>query len=750
MAKKNKKAVIFAEAKYHPKYKIGMHSTSIPDELKKINNEYSIINKKASNAYFKQQSSNKKLLEYLKGYIHPAVYSVVRHVNGNIVVDGNRDIPESSRMLRPSDIAGLKGTKRYEQFVKDHDDYSKLEKRRSELRDMFNNSEFNTPHRDSTFIKEGNKLKQFYNNNDIDANVIPLYGEADTSKVHNANINNNDDVALFGHSGSKLAGIKNKWWNKTIYKYNPNNCLLGSCSGDNLKDDFKDVKNLHRTNSNAWYGVNPKADDLENAMYSTRIANRNAPATINVKEGKSPYSIDSPREFKNGGNVTNNNINMATKRKTRARKAKRNTITPFTPTPKNELMLGGILTAATTAASVYSNAKSAQDEVDIAKNNNELKEGQRREADARYLEQYDSSGSSNVGYYKNGGKNFQFNARTNGNIAKFKPLGNGVYEAKGASHENGGIKMGDSEIEGDELVKMDANGMRVLSDNEDYFGYSPAENAKANPNAFDVEYNKQEAIKDPTKVKINKLGKGGTVATPGEEDAETDDATKGEAYGGNYSMIPSLIDNAANLVNTLTTPKVPTPIMEPEAKINTEYNINPSINRVKSNELATGQYIDNNISDANTAAAARIKTGNAATSQTNQLYADKFNKEAELERNQTAMNVPITARNTSAANDYFSTKLQRQLGMRESLTENADNLSRDFIDMGDKKRFDARDKHRAAIDVMNDDRGVLTEQYKSGNYDYLLKDPNFNPDTIPNTKARQAAYARMAELGMKR
>lgn len=120
---------------------------------------------------------------------------------------------------------------------------------------------------DSSFVIEGNKLKDFYARQGIDAQVIPMYGLQDTSLVNNLGITPEDDVALFGHTGTKMAGIPNDWWAGKLKELKAKNCALGTCNGDK-RAKFHDVPNLMRTGKDKWYGVNPYGKTLTEAMFS--------------------------------------------------------------------------------------------------------------------------------------------------------------------------------------------------------------------------------------------------------------------------------------------------------------------------------------------------------------------------------------------------------------------------------------------------------------------------------------------------
>lgn len=150
--------------------------------------------------------------------------------------------------------------------------------------------------KEDTFITEGNKLQEWYDKQGLSTSVIPIYGIQDTSKV-NAALKDVDlqDVGIMGHSGKILGGIPLEWWNNKLKDVEYRNCILGSCYGENLVPLLRDVRNMYHTIENRWYGVNPSADSLENALFSTYEETK-----IKPTKGKD-YNISN--KYKTGGIV---------------------------------------------------------------------------------------------------------------------------------------------------------------------------------------------------------------------------------------------------------------------------------------------------------------------------------------------------------------------------------------------------------------------------------------------------------------
>jgi hypothetical protein len=113
----------------------------------------------------------------------------------------------------------------YDKYVKAKDEYEKYSESPSSednpdlyslnqsvhgfYRD-FENHPLNTfgERQDPTFKIEGNKLKNYYNKQGIDAEVLPIY-DKDSSAIKEkiASLRPQDDVALLGHSGDRMGGL---------------------------------------------------------------------------------------------------------------------------------------------------------------------------------------------------------------------------------------------------------------------------------------------------------------------------------------------------------------------------------------------------------------------------------------------------------------------------------------------------------------------------------------------------------------
>lgn len=174
----------------------------------------------------------------------------------------------------------------------------------------------------------------------------------------------------------------------------------------------------------------------------------------------------------------------------------------FNPNTDNTMSLGGILSVANMALDLYNQAEAKANArtADSFKNNMEAR--QKFVNDAEYLKGYNQSGSSRVEFYRNGGMH-NLNARTMGNIGKFKKVGPNIFKVKGPKHSEGGVRMGNAEVEGGETVKITPNEIKVLSDNKKLFGYSPsvklADRVSFGDPRIDREFERQFRIQESIK-----------------------------------------------------------------------------------------------------------------------------------------------------------------------------------------------------------------------------------------------------------
>ena len=126
--------------------------------------------------------------------------------------------------------------------------------------------------RDQAFITEAENLRTFYNRTDPETQVdiLPFYGEEEFQNVKKSleGITDEDQVFIFGHSGSRIGNVDNEVLAKTLKDSGVKNCSLGSCGFERYIEPYKGIPNLTYRGKDSWLGVNPRADNLTSAMYS--------------------------------------------------------------------------------------------------------------------------------------------------------------------------------------------------------------------------------------------------------------------------------------------------------------------------------------------------------------------------------------------------------------------------------------------------------------------------------------------------
>jgi len=138
----------------------------------------------------------------------------------------------------------------------------------------FYDSKYNIPTKtmDSTFYKEAQNLQKVYERLQPNTNVeiVPVYNNPDTMRQKVADLNKNDAMFMFGHSGSKLGGIPNTEIADIFQESKAENCYLGSCDFEDEVGPYTNMvnKNVNYRPSGSWWGVNPDGSSIDDAMWS--------------------------------------------------------------------------------------------------------------------------------------------------------------------------------------------------------------------------------------------------------------------------------------------------------------------------------------------------------------------------------------------------------------------------------------------------------------------------------------------------
>lgn len=151
-----------------------------------------------------------------------------------------------------------------------------IESRKKKIKQEFlENTRFNKEDlvdRVDTFMKEGENVKDMYKNDpNTKVEVVPYYGEEEFKNKVRPRIDSlgeNEKVAIFGHSGSKLGGVPNEKIANSIEKSSVKNCYIGSCNFEGYIDAYEGIENVYYRPGKPWLGFNPSADSFLEGMFS--------------------------------------------------------------------------------------------------------------------------------------------------------------------------------------------------------------------------------------------------------------------------------------------------------------------------------------------------------------------------------------------------------------------------------------------------------------------------------------------------
>ena len=185
--------------------------------------------------------------------------------------------------------------------------------------------------KDNSFIKEALDMQSYLNKNYPDEKVVIVPGYQWSNNPYREKIKETlkgstpeDYIYLYGHHGSRYAGIPVKEWGEYFRNAKYANCFLGSCYSDDLVtqqyprkensllSDFDEtrvpdfntafgrLRNFYYRPAEAWWGVNPNApkgkdllEGVTSAMYSTTNVERNPSLEKYVAELQSKLNVAS-------------------------------------------------------------------------------------------------------------------------------------------------------------------------------------------------------------------------------------------------------------------------------------------------------------------------------------------------------------------------------------------------------------------------------------------------------------------------
>jgi hypothetical protein len=266
-------AVVFVESPWRDKYTYDLYDTSnknLPAELLQFRKDFNFGENKLQGLYgdMSKEKLDNKYLKFLNG-LYKDLYNQERQLD----IDGKpSDKIHAQRMQTYKVIQGeeKKIDQKYQEQI---DLYSNMV---DDGQESFNNNELNprTTSMDSTFYKEAENLKKVYArlhpNSNVD--IVPIYDNPDLVRDKVAELNPNDSMYFFGHSGDRLGGIPNEEIATILGGSKAENCYLGTCALEEQElQPFQEAlqgRNLQYRPAGSWWGVNPSGSSIEDAMWS--------------------------------------------------------------------------------------------------------------------------------------------------------------------------------------------------------------------------------------------------------------------------------------------------------------------------------------------------------------------------------------------------------------------------------------------------------------------------------------------------
>lgn len=159
----------------------------------------------------------------------------------------------------------------------------------------------------------------------------------------------------------------------------------------------------------------------------------------------------------------------------------------------------------------------------------------------------------------------------------------------------------------------------------------------------------------------------------------------GAGFFGQY------LDNLANGIATANTPQIAKPYMDPNVQLNTTYDINPQLQEARNLNRAVTKGIDQNTAQAGSANANKQNMYANSMNNSNQLYAQKFNIENDLQNKETLINSRINQGNGDKMYQYDVANTQRRAGIQQDYAANLSNVGVDLYTSARDNKMDARD-----------------------------------------------------------
>jgi len=289
-------AVIFAESPMKSKNKYNIFDKDVkntPPRLLELRNEFKDYEDQLEILYNSEQYeiNADKYLQFL-GKRHNDLYSQYDKVIAEyeeIGGNGSREELEkyeekikdiSSKLDETTKVLNSQNGKIKLNYAEEIERVRNLSRK---VNRAFHDSELNpkSTAMDSTFYKEAENLKKVYAklNPNSKVDIINIDGNSDLIRDGVANLDPNDSMYFFGHSGGRLGGVPNTEIAEIFAESDANNCYLGSCNFEDEAAPYRYAlpgKNLQYRGKGAWWGVNPNANSIEDAMWSRVTSNSDA------------------------------------------------------------------------------------------------------------------------------------------------------------------------------------------------------------------------------------------------------------------------------------------------------------------------------------------------------------------------------------------------------------------------------------------------------------------------------------------
>lgn len=177
-----------------------------------------------------------------------------------------------------------------------------------------------------------------------------------------------------------------------------------------------------------------------------------------------------------------------------------------------------------------------------------------------------------------------------------------------------------------------------------------------------------------TKIKTEKL----TPTAPSFNNGKNE-ASGYEYAGGKFGQnVMPYIDNAVNLINTSTKPKVPKPALTAMPSFKTKVNVSNQLNNVDQAVERTSDFVKSNSSNSNSARANIIAARMRGANSKNQILTNKEQQEQNLGNQAQQSMMQVNSMNNQSLNAHAGQKLGRDLAISKELTQNVSNAIDDY------------------------------------------------------------------------